>query len=104
MPGSRAATVVVTGASAGIGAAAAVELCRRGHTVLGVGRSPAKLAAVHRQMVEAAAPGVEVPEPVTADFASLAEVRRLAAVILERCPRLDVLANNAGLIVPRREE
>ena len=104
MPDPRpSATVVLTGASAGIGAAAAVELSRRGRSVLAVGRSASKLAAVHRQM-EAAASGLEVPEPVTADFASLAEVRRLAEVLLERCPRIDVLANNAGLILPRREE
>ncbi len=97
------ATVVLTGASAGIGAAAAIELSRRGHAVVAVGRSASKLQAVHRQMQEAAS-GVEVPEPVTADFASLAEVRRLAGVLLDRCPRIDVLANNAGLILPRREE
>ena len=100
---SRSATVVVTGASAGIGAAAAIELSRRGHSVLAVGRSASKLAAVHRAM-EAAATGADVPEPLAADFASQAEVRRLAEVLLERCPRIDVLANNAGLILPRREE
>jgi len=99
-----AATVVLTGASAGIGAAAAVELSRRGCSVLAVGRSAAKLAGVHDQMEAAAPAGLVVPEPVTADFASLAAVRTLADVVLERCPRIDVLANNAGLIVPRREE
>jgi len=97
-------TVVLTGASAGIGAAAAVELARRGTSVLAVGRSATKLAHVRHQMEAAAPPGVEVPEPVTADFASLAEVRALADTVLERCPRIDVLANNAGLILPRREE
>ena len=98
------ATVVLTGASAGIGAAAAVELSRRGHPVLAVGRSASKLGAVRKRMEAAAPPGVPVPEPVTADFASLYEVRRLADVLLERCPRVDVLANNAGLILSRREE
>ena len=98
-----AATVVLTGASSGIGAAAAVELTRQGHSVVAVGRSPSKLAVVHRRMQAAAGAGA-VPEPVTADFASLDEVRRLAALLLERCPRIDVLANNAGLIVSRRQE
>ena len=98
------ATVVLTGASAGIGAAAAIELSRRGLAVLAVGRSPAKLAAVHRRMQGVAPAGLAVPEPETADFASLAEVRRLAGVLLERCPRIDVLANNAGLITSRRQE
>jgi NAD(P)-dependent dehydrogenase (short-subunit alcohol dehydrogenase family) len=99
----RPATVVLTGASAGIGAAAAVELTRRGCSVLAVGRSASKLEAVRRRMEEVA-PGGPVPEPVTADFSSLAEVRTLADVVLERCPRIDVLGNNAGLVVPRRQE
>jgi len=99
-----ATTVVLTGASAGIGAAAAVELSRRGHVVVAVGRSAAKLATVHLKMEAAAPSGIEVPDPVPADFASLAEVRALADTVLDRCPRLDVLANNAGLILPRREE
>jgi NAD(P)-dependent dehydrogenase (short-subunit alcohol dehydrogenase family) len=98
------ATIVLTGASAGIGAAAAVELSRQGHHVLAVGRSAMKLAHVHGQMRAAAPSGLQVPEPAVADFASLAEVRQLAGELLERCPRIDVLANNAGLIVPRREE
>ncbi len=96
-------TMVVTGASAGIGAAAAVLLTSMGHSVLATGRSPEKLAAVHERMVAAAPDGVAVPDPVAADFADLAEVRRLAEVILQRCPRLDVLANNAALQTTRRE-
>ena len=97
-------TIVVTGASAGIGAAAAVELTRRGHSVLAVGRSATKLGAVHRQMEAVAPDGLDVPDPETADFASLAAVRALADTLRRRCPRIDVLANNAGLITPRREE
>jgi NAD(P)-dependent dehydrogenase (short-subunit alcohol dehydrogenase family) len=91
------ATIVVTGASAGIGAAAVIELTRQGHTVLAIGRSVTKLAAVHAAMIAAAPAGVEVPEPLSADFASLDEVRKLAEVILGGMSRLDVLANNAGL-------
>jgi NAD(P)-dependent dehydrogenase (short-subunit alcohol dehydrogenase family) len=97
------ATVVLTGASAGIGAAAAIELTRRGHEVVTTGRSPSKLDAVHRRMLDAAPDGVRVPTPIVADFASLDEVRALAATVLERCPRIDVLANNAGLQTPKRE-
>ncbi|CAA9243759.1 MAG: hypothetical protein AVDCRST_MAG76-1913 [uncultured Acidimicrobiales bacterium] len=97
-------TIVVTGASAGIGAAAAVELTRRGHSVLAIGRSATKLGGVRRQMQQVAPAGLEVPEPEAADFASLANVRALADSLLERFPRIDVLTNNAGLILPRREE
>jgi NAD(P)-dependent dehydrogenase (short-subunit alcohol dehydrogenase family) len=88
-------TVVITGASAGLGAAAARQLAERGATVVPVGRSPQKTAAVAREL------GVE---PLVADFARLDDVRRLADALLERCERIDVLANNAGGIFPRRVE
>jgi NAD(P)-dependent dehydrogenase (short-subunit alcohol dehydrogenase family) len=86
-------TVVVTGASAGIGAEAVRQLAALGATVVVVGRSPQKTAAV--------AQSIDV-EPLVADFAKLSEVRRLAADLLERCPQIDVLANNAGGIFPER--
>jgi NAD(P)-dependent dehydrogenase (short-subunit alcohol dehydrogenase family) len=97
-------TIVLTGASAGIGAAAAVELTRQGHEVLAVGRSPSKLADVHQRMIGAAPVGAAVPQPAAVDFASLTEVRGLADLVLERCPQVDVLANNAGLQTSHREE
>ncbi|NLU79269.1 SDR family NAD(P)-dependent oxidoreductase [Micromonospora sp. HNM0581] len=86
-------TVVVTGASGGIGAEAARRLARLGATVAVVGRSPAKTAAVARQVGA---------EPLVADFARLSEVRRLADTLLSRHPRIDVLANNAGVVLTRR--
>lgn len=86
--------VVITGASDGIGAAAARELHRRGAVVVPVGRNPEKTAAIAAEL------GVE---PLVADFASLAEVRRLADDLLARCPRIDVLANNAGGTWPTRQ-
>jgi NAD(P)-dependent dehydrogenase (short-subunit alcohol dehydrogenase family) len=97
------AVVVLTGASAGIGAAAAVELTRMGHQVLASGRSGEKLQSVAARMRAAAPAGGAVPDPVVADLASLAEVRRLAATVLDRCPVVDVLANNAGL-APRTRQ
>ena len=96
-------TILLTGASSGIGAAAAVELTRRGHQVLATGRSPAKLAEVYRRMVAVAPAGVSVPEPVVADLSALAEVRRLAEVANERCVTLDVLVNNAAVQPSRRQ-
>ncbi len=87
-------TIVITGASAGIGAAAARELASRGARVVPVGRSPEKTAAVAREI------GAE--RSFTVDFTRLADVRRLAADLLEHCGQIDVLANNAGGTFPKR--
>ncbi|MBO0895661.1 SDR family NAD(P)-dependent oxidoreductase [Arthrobacter sunyaminii] len=89
-------TIVITGASDGIGAAAARSLHSLGNRVVVVGRSPEKTAAVARDLGGA--------DYYLADFARLDDVRALAATLLERYPRIDVLANNAGGIMGRREE
>ncbi|KIH99366.1 hypothetical protein LP52_07620 [Streptomonospora alba] len=80
-------TIVITGASDGIGAAAARRLHRDGHRVVIVGRSPQKTRAVAREIGA---------DHHLADFASLDEVRGLAAELNTAYPRIDVLANNAG--------
>ena len=80
-------TVLVTGASDGIGAESARVLAGRGATVLVTGRSADKL----RPVAEAVG-----TEPLVADFSRLDDVRRLAAQVGERVERLDVLMNNAG--------
>jgi NAD(P)-dependent dehydrogenase (short-subunit alcohol dehydrogenase family) len=80
-------TVLVTGASDGIGAEAARVLADRGATVLVTGRSAEKL----RPVAEAVG-----TEPLVADFSRLEDVRRLAAEVGERTPKIDVLLNNAG--------
>lgn len=87
--------VVVTGASSGIGAAAARELHGMGAEVHAIGRDPARTAEVAADLGT---------EPIIADFASLADVHAAADDVLDRCDRLDVLVNNAALTVSRREE
>jgi short-subunit dehydrogenase len=82
-------TIVLTGASDGIGAASARQLAASGHRLILVGRSPEKTRAV------AADTGAEW---FTADFARLDEVRELAASIAGAVgdTGIHVLANNAG--------
>jgi len=80
-------TIVITGASDGIGASAARSLHELGHEVVVVGRSPEKTRRV------ADALGVESH---VADFARLDDVRELAESLRAAHPRIDVLANNAG--------
>ena len=87
-------TVVITGASAGIGAAAARRLFQLGAEVHVVGRDPERTRQVADEVGT---------EPIIADFARLSDVRATAERVLARCPRLDVLVNNAGISLTRRE-
>ena len=94
-------TIVVTGASDGIGAVAARRLAVQGAEVVIVGRSADKLARVASDIK--AESGRE-PVTFTADFTSLDEVRKLAGDLLDRLPQIHVLANNAGGVWPKRIE
>ena len=84
---------MITGASSGIGRAAAIELAKRGMTVVPVGRDARRTAQVAKKVGA---------DPLAADFSSLDAVRALARELLARHERIDVLVNNAGLVAGRR--
>ena len=94
--------VVITGATRGIGQAAAVELARQGAEVALVGRDAERVAAVARE-ASAAGGGAQVHEHV-ADLTLMSEVHALAGVLAERYEHIDVLANNAGALFASRKE
>jgi NAD(P)-dependent dehydrogenase (short-subunit alcohol dehydrogenase family) len=101
MPDLSGRTIVVTGASSGIGLAASRALAGMGAELVLVGRDPGRLAAAEAEMKAAARGGAVAA--LRCDFASLAEVRALAAEILRRWPRLHVLVNDAGGVSGARE-
>jgi NAD(P)-dependent dehydrogenase (short-subunit alcohol dehydrogenase family) len=95
-------TVIVTGANSGIGLETAVALARAGATTVLIARDPRRgEAAVDTVRTRSGRDDVDL---VLFDLASLASVRSGAAALLERCPRIDVLVNNAGLVLSRRQE
>jgi retinol dehydrogenase-12 len=93
--------VLLTGATRGIGRAAAIELAREGAEVALVGREPERVKAV-AQEARAAGSGAPVHEHV-ADLMLMADVRGLAEEVRERYEHIDVLANNAGALFASRK-
>lgn len=92
---------LVTGATSGIGRAAAARLVAAGYRVVGVGRDRSRgTAAVEAWRGQV--PGARV-DVVIADLADPDAVRRLAAHVLDRYPRLDLLVHGAAVVRPRRE-
>jgi NAD(P)-dependent dehydrogenase (short-subunit alcohol dehydrogenase family) len=99
-------TILITGATDGLGKLVAQRIAARGDRVLLHGRNPAKGKAAVDEIREAT--GNPDLHYFNADLASLRQTRELAAAILKSQPRLDVLVNNAGIgpvapDSPRRE-
>jgi NAD(P)-dependent dehydrogenase (short-subunit alcohol dehydrogenase family) len=89
-------TIVVTGASSGIGARTALDLAAAGVHVVLVGRNEERLAATAAMISPA-------PRYFVTDFARLADVRRLAQQLRDNYDRLDALLNNAGIHTRTRQ-
>jgi NAD(P)-dependent dehydrogenase (short-subunit alcohol dehydrogenase family) len=94
--------ILVTGATDGLGRGVAADLASRGATVLLHGRSPERLERTLAELRDET--GSDKLRTYRADFASLAEVRAMAAEVAANEERLDALVNNAGIgFLPERE-
>lgn len=93
MPALENQVAIVTGAGRGAGRAIALTLAREGASVVAVARTREHLDQLAAEI--AAANGV--CEAISADVASPADARRIAAQALERFGRIDALINNAGI-------
>jgi retinol dehydrogenase-12 len=96
--------VLLTGATRGIGQAAAIELAKQGVELALVGRDPERVQAVAREAKAAGGAGGGPIHAHVADLALMADVRTLAAEVRERYGQIDVLANNAGALFASRKE
>jgi NAD(P)-dependent dehydrogenase (short-subunit alcohol dehydrogenase family) len=93
-------TVIVTGATDGIGKRTATALASLGAHVIVTGRNPERGLACVSEIAESC--GHDRVEALYADLSSITGVRDLAAQVQGRYSTLDVLVNNAGLAAPER--
>jgi retinol dehydrogenase-14 len=101
MPDLKGKTILVTGASSGIGFEAAVKLAAMGAHLVLVARNRARLDAAVAGVKQHAGSGKV--SSLLCDFSSQAQIRRLASEFFDAYTRLDVLVNNAGSAWPSRQ-
>lgn len=94
-------TIVFTGGTDGMGKAAVEKLARMGATIMLLGRNEAKTKAVVSELN--AISKEENATYVYCDLASQESIREAAKVILEKCPKIDILINCAGINVATRQ-
>jgi len=94
--------IAITGATSGLGRAAAEQLAAGGATVIAVGRNPAKTERVSKEIRQLT--GNPAVSAMVADLGDLDSVRRAADQIVSEHPRLDVLIHNAGALTHQRVE
>ena len=102
VPSMKGKTVIVTGANSGIGKATATALAGAGARTLVTARNETSGRETVAEI--RGSTGSDEVELVVFDLADLTSVRRGAAELLDRADRIDVLVNNAGLVLTKRAE
>jgi NAD(P)-dependent dehydrogenase (short-subunit alcohol dehydrogenase family) len=97
-------TVLITGGNAGLGLETAVALAGAGAQVTITSRNAQRGEDARTEIVDRAGVEPDRVEVMALDLASTASIREFAAAYLDTHPRLDVLVNNAGLILSERTE
>lgn len=100
-PSMQGKTVLVTGATSGIGQETAVGLAKLGAQVIITGRNRQRGQAAVAEIQQAS--GNQNVDLLIADMTSQASIRQLADEVIACYPRLDVLVNNVGMVVPTRQ-
>jgi NAD(P)-dependent dehydrogenase (short-subunit alcohol dehydrogenase family) len=93
---------LITGATEGVGKVTALELARKGFSIVVAARSGNKAEALAKEI--ATSTGSRSCDYIVADLASLGQVRQMAETFRRRYSTLDVLINNAGVFLPTRTE
>lgn len=88
-------TILITGATDGIGLLTAQTLYSQGHNIIIHGRSAEKLDQAKQQLVHSGEQGTV--STIKADLSLVSNAKTFADSIIEQCPKLDVLINNAGV-------
>ena len=95
-------TAIVTGANSGMGLATTIELARQGYRVIMACRSEKRGQEALQEAVRQS--GSSAIELMLCDLGSLESIRQFARTFRERHDRLDVLVNNAGVVMVKRKE
>jgi NAD(P)-dependent dehydrogenase (short-subunit alcohol dehydrogenase family) len=95
-------TIIITGATSGIGKQTALSLANEDVHLVIVGRNEKKTIDTRNEIIEKS--GIQDIDMFVADLSSLKEVKSLGNQLKDKYPVIDVLINNAGMIFPEREE